>query len=245
MIHFIIGEDNKEIHKNINNVVDKVMVGGNLAYTKRCFFDYDKSFLAVIDEKLSNKIYILDIETPTNTGIEMARKIRKDDIHSIIIFLTAYKEKYQDTILSSEFMFFAFISKVDDYEAILFEKITHALAYASRRNAIRFKDQNFLYTIPMEDIIYITTDTQSRKTIIITDHTSFHVNKPLHEIESLLEKHFIKTHRACIINKNRVISIDMKNRLIYFDNKSSIDLLSRDYKKKLQEVLRMDLIRSN
>lgn len=245
MIHYIVGEDNKRINQTIGQVIDKVMLQNNLAYQKMMFLDYNTKFISCIEQNLSNKIYILDIETPSSTGIEMARKIRQKDINSIIIFLTAYKEKYQETILSSEFMFFAFISKMDDYEQILYEKLTKALSYTFKKNAIRFTDQGVLYTIPTEDILYVTTDTQARKTLLITDYTTFKVNKTLQEVSLLLDEAFVQTHRACILNKNRVIEMDMKNRKIIFDNGTSIDLLSREYKKKLKEELKMDLVHSN
>ena len=89
----------------------------------------------------------------------------------------------------------------------------------------------------MRDILYITTDTQARKTLIVTDYTTFKVNKSLVEMESLLNDRFMKTHRACIVNKDRVIYIDMKSRCICFDNQTEIDLLSREYKKRMKDFL--------
>lgn len=238
MINFIIGEDNKQIHLKIKNVIQRIMLKNNMAFKSFSFFDYDNSFIEKIKEKIPNKIYILDIVTPTRSGIEMARIIRETDIDSIIIFLTAYKNEFKETIYESEFMAFGLLSKQDNYETLLADKISSALKYVSRKNAIRFLDQKLLYTIPMKDILYITTDTKERKTLIITDYTTFKVNKPLCEIKEMLNEFFIKTHRACIINKERMICFDFKNRIINFDNHMQIDLISRDYKKKLHHILK-------
>ena len=57
------------------------------------------------------------------------------------------------------------------------------------------------------------------------------------EIESLLSNDFIKTHKSCIINKDRIIKIDMREKKIYFDNHEAIDLLSRNFKKNVKKEL--------
>lgn len=237
MVHFIIGEDHKKVHEQVTTLIHNVMMKNNIAYEVHHFYDYDKSFIKMITKNIPNKIYILDIETPSNNGIEMARKIRENDIDSMILFLTAYRKKYQETILESEFMFLAFLSKTKDFLVKLEQKLQIALQRIDQKNAIRFYDQSILYTIPMKDILYISTDTQARKTLIVTDYTVFKVNKSLHEMESFLNDQFIKTHRSCIVNKARVIYIDMRNRYICFDNQMRVDLLSREYKKKMKEIV--------
>ena len=196
MIHFIIGEDNRFINKQILETIDKVMFTEKTEYKKHPYWDYNSKFIEIIKRNIPNKIYILDIETPSNTGLEMARKIREKDIDSIIIFLTAYKDEYKETVLENEFMFFAFISKQDDYQTILTEKI-----------------------------------------LLITDYTTFKISKSMTEIESLLSNDFIKTHKSCIINKDRIIKIDMREKKIYFDNHEAIDLLSRNFKKNVKKEL--------
>ena len=132
-----------------------------------------------------------------------------------------------------------------DFLTKLEKKLQIALQRVDKKHAIRFYDQSILYTIPMKDILYITTDTQARKTLIITDYTIFKVNKSLSEIENILGEQFMKTHRACIVNKERIIYIDMKNRCICFDNQTEIDLLSREYKKKMKDLLETNFIHSN
>lgn len=237
MIHFIVGEDNTFVHKQILDIIDKVMFKNAYEYRKHDYFDYDENFLAKIEEPLPNKIYILDIETPSNTGIEMARKIREKDIDSIIIFLTAYGKKYTQTILENEFMFFAFLSKKKEYEKLLEEKLRKALTIVSKQKAIRFSDCGTLYTIPTKGILYITTETQERKVLIVTDYTTFKVGKSMLEMEELLGEDFMQTHKSCIINKNRINRIDMRESKIYFDNGVQIDLLSRKFRRTVKKEI--------
>ena len=86
------------------------MMKNNLSYKVHLYSDYNKSFIKMINQNLSNKIYILDIETPSESGINMARKIREKDIDSIIIFLTSHYE-LGPALLDEELMFLTFVSK--------------------------------------------------------------------------------------------------------------------------------------
>ena len=110
----------------------------------------------------------MDIETKNSSGIDVARKIREKDVDSIIIFLTSHDELGY-TILKSEFFFLSFICKFDNYESKLESAIKKALNILGKKNIIRFEDQGALYTIPANDILYITRDSIERKCVINTD----------------------------------------------------------------------------
>ena len=108
-----------------------------------------------------------------------------------------------------------------------------ALNLLRTKNTIKFNDRNVLYTININDILYITKDSFERKTIIKTDYAEFKVNRTLSEIISMLDDRFIQTHRACYINSDRKVKIEKAKKIITFDNGESIDLLSDKYKKVL------------
>ena len=92
MVDFIICDDSRKIINNVVNVIDKYMISNNIQYRTHKFFDYDDKFIQLIDEPLNHKIYILDIETPTSSGIDVARVIRNKDKNSVLIFLTGHDE---------------------------------------------------------------------------------------------------------------------------------------------------------
>ena len=92
MINVIICDDNEKDLKKIKIVVDNFMKKNKKENTTHTFTDYDKKFYSAIETKMPSKIYLLDIETPSKSGIDVAREIRKKDIDSIIIFLTAHEE---------------------------------------------------------------------------------------------------------------------------------------------------------
>ena len=230
MLNVIICDDNEKDRNNAVKVVKEFMTKSKQEYDLHVFNDYNKSFYDIVQRKIPFKIYLLDIETPTRSGIDVAREIRRKDVDSVIIFLTAHEE-LGNIILKNDLMFLSFINKFDDFENRLTNSLKKSLELLKQKNVIKFMDRNILYTININDILYITKDSFERKTIIKTDYTEFRVNKTLADIIAMLDNRFIQTHRACYINSDRKVKIDKTSRTITFDNGETTDLLSDKYKK--------------
>lgn len=73
-------------------------------------------------------------------------------------------------------------------------------------------------------------DSLTRKTVIVTEYKDFSVYKPLAYFIELLAEDFVQTHRACLVNKERIMCFDKKERLIIFDNGVKLDLVSTRFK---------------
>ena len=232
MINFIIVDDIKKYSDIISSVVTKVMMKNCFVYKTHVFDEYDDDFYSVMESDLPNKIYIMDIETKEASGIDVARQIRKFDIDSIIIFVTVYNEAGM-VLLQDDLMFLSFLSKFDDFENKLYNSITKALDYINHRACINFNDKGSIYNIPVSDILYVTKESNSRKSIIKTDYSQYTVNLTLNEIVDLCNNCLIQTHRSCFVNMDRVRVINKHGNIIEFDNGEMIDLLSSNYKKGL------------
>lgn len=232
MINFVVVDDVVEIAKTVEKIISKVMMKSNLEYKIHIFHDYDSKFKKFIKEPLPNKIYFLDIETKSGSGIDVARIIRKNDIQSVISFITAH-EHLGGVIIKESLMVLTFICKFDDFENKVNDTVEKALDIVGCKKIIKFTDYNSLYIIPIEDILYITRDSVERKCLIKTDYTTYKVGKPLIEFKQMSMGTLTQTHRACLINEKRVRKIDKSKRVIIFDNGDTIDLLSSNYKKEL------------
>ena len=231
MINFIICDDNNEILKKIKEIIENTMMNNDTGYVIHSFNDYDSNFKEIMKSKVPNKIYILDIETPSSSGIDIARKIRNFDYESVIIFLTAHEELGY-TILQKEFLFLSFINKYDNYEPKLLKSIRIALKKLSGNKMLKYSKNGVLYTIPLDDILYITRDSIERKCIIKTDYLEMMISKQLNELKEELTDSFIYSHRSCIVNKKRIRFVDLPNHKIFFDNKESTNLVSNIFKKE-------------
>ena len=232
MVNVIICDDNDKDRKNILEVVNNFMDKNKIEYNTHVYNDYDKKFHEMLESKIPFKIYLLDIETPSGSGIDIARKIRNKDVDSIIIFLTVHEE-LGNVILKNDLMFLSFINKFDNCKLRLNNSLKKALNLLKYKRIIKFADRNVTYTINIDDILYLTKESYERKTIIKTDYAEFKVNNTLNELVKMLDDRFIQTHRSCYINDDRKVSIDKTKKIIYFDNGESTDLLSNKYKKEL------------
>lgn len=232
MINLIICEDVGRDLKNTVSIIDSYFKSNKLKYEKHIFNDYDSQFRAFITKKLPSKIYVLDIETPSGSGIDMAREIRKKDTESIIIFLTGHEE-LGSIVLKNDIMFLGFINKFDNCQERLINCLNSALKIMNEIKVLKFTDRNTTYKIKLDDILYLTKDSFERKTIIHTDYDEYKVNNSLNEITSMLDNRFVQTHRACFVNLNRVTKVDKQNKIIKFDNGESTSLVSDKYKKEI------------
>lgn len=232
MINVIICDDIESDLKNTITIVDNYFKLKNIKYKKYIFNDYNSKFKEIIKQKLPFKLYILDIETPSRSGIDIAREIRQKDIDSVIIFLTGHEE-LGSIVLKNDLLFLGFINKFDNCEERLVNCLNKSLDILNKPQILKVLDRNIIYTIKLNDILYFTKDSFERKTIIHTDYDEYKVNNTLTEIISMVDDRFVQTHRACFVNKTRVTKIDKHNKIIKFDNGEDITLVSDKYKKEL------------
>lgn len=232
MLNIIICDDNKRDLERVTRLIDKFMKINKYEYKKYIYSDYNDDFIKLIKTKIPFRIYILDIETPSRSGIDIAREIRSKDLDSVIIFLTGHDELGR-VILQNDLMFLSFVNKFDNLDKRLNEVLHKAMDLVKYKRVIKIEDGSNTYIIDLNDILYLSKDTFERRTTIKTDYTEYRVRKSLSQLKAMLDDRFIQTHRACIVNKSRISRIDYSNRVIYFDNNDTTDLLSNKYKKKM------------
>lgn len=234
MLDFIVCDDNESMRKSVCSIIDSVMMKNDHAYKVKSFSDYDDKFMKELENHNSYKVYILDIEAPSKSGIDIARKIRKKDKESAIIFLTGHDECGY-AVLKSCTNFLTFISKFDEYEENLIKAIKEALELLHIKKVLTFVDHNVTYNITISNILYISKDTVNRKSVIVTDNNVHKTYMTINELLNKLSPYFVQSHRSCIVNKDRIEKVDKNKNLIYFDNGMKIDLLSDNYKKGLMK----------
>lgn len=94
MINFIICDDNENFLMREKKLVNNFMMNYDADYKITDFSDYTEEFFQAMYDETCFKIYLLDIQTDTNSGLNVARRIREeqDDWISIIIIITAFGE---------------------------------------------------------------------------------------------------------------------------------------------------------
>lgn len=235
MINFIICDDCVSITEKISKVISKIMMPIDIEYRINEFSKYNAEFKKLMNSKVGTKVYILDIEVGNSSGLDIARKIREKDWDSIIILISVHYElsyqAFKDRILILDF-----ISKFDNYEKKIGDCVLTALDILKTKAHLACLVDNVMHRINFDDILYITRDEKTRKVSIYTYYNRFDVNTTLSDIEKKLNHHFIKTHRACIVNKNNIKTIDYNSNKIIFKNDDYIYLLARNRRKEVKAV---------
>lgn len=232
MVNVVVCDDNDAFRQKVIEQVKKYMNNIGHEYNILEFKDYNNKFINIIKDDLTNVIYILDIETPTRSGIDIARIIRREDVESPIIFLTGHEE-LGNLVLARNINILSFINKFDNFTSKLKVSLDTAMKLMNKKHMLRFNDRGSIYSIDCNKILYITTDTIARKTIIVTNNIEYKVNNSLKFFIDSLGTDFIQTHKSCVVNKNRLANVNLNNNTITFDNGVTIDLLSDKYKKEI------------
>ena len=200
MINFIICDDNEFFLMEICKIVDDFCIKKKMSYKIYTFKNYKQDFFEILDSMLDNKVYILDIETPSGNGSDIAKKIRNKDLNSFLIFISSYTEKYIRKVASSDTMIIGYISKRKDYKDELIKRLKKIFKLGFQKNVIRFKDQGIIYTFDMRSIYFIKADSKKRRSLIFSSSGVTEVRITLKKLKQILDYRFEYSHRSCIIN---------------------------------------------
>lgn len=240
MIEFIIYDEIEKQRHTYNELIDKVMINYDVEYTVSYIKSYDSSW-ENLAEKNTFKIYILDVKSRKESGIDIAKYIRENlnDWQSMIILVSEFQE-YKYELTKYRLMILDYIDRNDsNYFKRLLEAIHISLNnYDSRPKTLKYNYKNIHYNIELSKIIYIEKEPESKRCVIKTNVKDFYSSGNLRQLEQKLDKRFFKCSRSYIINIEQVEQYNIKNNLITFRNKEQIADASLSKKKELIERLR-------
>ena len=237
-MNFIIYEDENRFIKTYKKVIMKLMGHNNVNYNiveLNSFNDYKNYKLKEVE---NNKIYILDIEVPGKSGIELAREIRQSgDWTSPIIIVTNHVE-FQKVGYTRKILMLDFISKRSNVEENLYDAFLTALEINLCKKTFCFQKQGELFQIPYQDILYIEKTINDNSSNIVTKSDTYKVRDTIQNLEKQFSdsKFFFKSHRSYLVNTKNIKYINFDNGEIKFSNNGKA-LLSRANKKKLKDKM--------
>ncbi len=229
MLSFIICEDNTELRKINEEIINKIMFNNNLDYKIFSYSNYTPDLKNKIKEKSGKKVYILDIELGDYSGIEIAREIRKNDWDSFILMTTVHTELFPQVFMD-KLMLFDFISKYDNYSKNFENTIKKIIRIYSANLPFVFNIRKTIYQISYEEILYLIFDKEDRKTLICTTSKYYKVSKSLKSLSTNLPDYFIRINNHCVINKNNVKNINSKGTIEFINNIKINEIIKREIK---------------
>lgn len=235
MINFIIYEDEKKYREKYISIILKTIGSKKSAYRIIEIDKYDKSISKKLKDLVGKKIYILDIEVPGKSGLDLAREIRNNgDWDSQIIVVTTH-EQLRNIAFTSKILMLDFISKFYNCEENLKETLKLSLNIVEKHKSLNFQYNGELLQIPYDDIYFIEKNVYDSYSTIVTKSENIKIKQAIGLIEEELinDQRFLRTHRSCIVNIDNITSVELKDSIIHFGNVET-PLLSRDKKKELK-----------
>lgn len=224
MLNFIICEDNENIIKINEKIIQKKMMKNDFNYKIYSFKTYNTKLKELIKESVGKKVYIVDIELGNVSGIDIVRDIRKEDWDSFIIFSTAHSELFPQ-IFKDRLMIFDFISKFDNYKNNLLQVLDDIINIYSSEKFLTINIRKTIYHIRHKDILYFLYDKLERKTILITFTDKFKISKSMKSIIDNLPNNFVRINNHCVINKNNIKKISSDGKIIFNNDKSITEII--------------------
>lgn len=183
-----------------------------------------KTGLSII-KKLIPDLVFLDIDMPDMTGIEVAETLKAKNVHSKIVFTTAYQD-YAYKALSIEPLDFltkpfspeALIGVIKKYlaktEKIKYEqKLNKFIQSQSNSPKIKLPTFHSFIIIDIKDIAYVKSDKNSTL-VYMLDGTLETVTRNLSSLILMLNSSLMfQINRSTYVNLNYLIRIDKKKEI--------------------------------
>lgn len=185
-------------------------------------------------------IAFLDISMPNMSGLELAQAILDINPKTFIIFQTAYSEHALEAFQSGGVDYLLKPISTESVKKSL-EKIEKYMIKEDIDSSkkIMAKRGNKLYLIDIEDIYYIKADLD--EVIVKIKNTDAYVRKKIGDMEKILKgKNFFRIHRSCIVNVDKIRSMQSMEQSkleISFEGIDDIVTSSKDGAKDFREYL--------
>lgn len=230
MLNFVLCDDNLVIVNKLKEMLEFLFVKHDIE--AKVTFTSDNS-IDVLDFIANNHVdvIILDINLNSNiSGLELAKRVRKNNKGVYIIFSTGHLE----------YSLIAYSVKTFDYlpKPITIERLEVTLLRLLED--VKFSNKKFIYIdnktiINYSEINYIKKD--GMKLVFCTDSHKYETYNSFSKIQSILPDNFIRCHKSYIANADNISNINTNKNIILFKNDLSCQIGPK-YKNNLMEVFK-------
>ncbi len=180
--------------------------------------------------------FILDIQLPEYSGIQLAEVIRKTDYNAPIIFLTSFTEYMEDVFKVQTFDYLLKPVSRQKFFPVL-DKVIKYLDIENRHFVFSFNHVS--YNLELSKIVFF--EKRGRQVIIHTINDTYLANMSTATILAKVSDDFVQTHTSYIINISYIKEVS--NRFIILsDHMHSYETpLSRKFKETARSKILMHL----
>lgn len=225
-----ICDDKMILHDDLKKHLEEYALTRNLILV---YDDYTNGY-DLIASNIEYDLIFMDYQMDELDGLETARRLRKNNIQTPIIFLTCFPNIVFDTFEVNAYRFL--VKPIDDEK--LRSAMNDFLKSTSSENFILIKTDEDNKKINIDDIIYIEASDKYCYIRTVTDNILY--KKNLSVIENQLpQDRFFRTHRTYLVGFRHIVSHTSTD--IIFDNKEKAlisKLKNTAFKKAFTDYIR-------
>lgn len=212
MINIAICDDNLDSTLTMQKILEKELIKQDVDANIIIATDSQEEIINLIKEDKIDLLF-LDVEFKNSTinGIDFAKILRKYNKNFYLVFLSAYQR----------FLYPSLVTKVFDYlvkptNADNIKELVSRIKDEFESNMNHFLQINKWQQIRTSDILYL--EKIVNKTIIHTEHLDYKCTKTLDKLQEQLPNCFVRCYRSFIVNTNKIISINKKDKVLTLQN---------------------------
>jgi len=222
-MNIVICEDDLNHMKYIKDCVEDTICINSLKCKLALCTSSTTKIMDYIQQNKIITLYFLDIDLNSNIdGFNIATKIRENDWHSFIVFITGLKDKANLT--------FEYKLEILDYimkgQNNLSNKIKDCILLACSRedkensggNLITLSNKYSKICLNKNDIFFIESIKHTHKVIYHYENGIFEMRGNLKDISNDLGESFIRCNKSIIVNKSKIASVNSTNKTILLNN---------------------------
>lgn len=212
MLKIAVLDDEQIFYESIKKKIYSFYEKLHLVVSVDCYSS-GKALMYEVDDGKYYDIYLLDIDLPDMSGMDLGRILREKSPYCYIVFLTAYP---QYAIEGYSAKAYQYILK-DEWEKKLDVTLRNIQKEIQSRMepSYRITVSTKLEKVPVKDIYYLYKN--GKNVVFQTRNGESTIRKTLSEVyEELPEKEFIYVDRSFIVNIEHVMKL--KNKEIYMSN---------------------------
>lgn len=235
-MNIVVYDDSEKIRELLKNLINHLNNKTYENYNLVLSTDNYKDIKKFLNDNQEPALFFIDIVINGEvTGLELAKYIKSQDNRNLIVFITSYP-RYIRYRTASKLLALNIILKSKKY--FIFEitdtlKATEILFNNTKMYIVNSKSFGYK-AIPYEDILYFFKFKRSEKICLYHEKGTFIFNDNINNVYKKLDNDFIMCSRNCIVNKNKIIGIDIKRQEILLSGSVSCEY-SRSHKRELEE----------
>lgn len=183
----------------------------------------------------SEGLYFLDIDYPGQAlnGLELASKIREQDVNAKIVFVSTHAEMafltFERRIEPLDFIVkdlgqAAVKEKVEKDIRIAYERYTKQ--GVSSKAMFSYSKGGQLFNLPLSQVLFIETGMSRNKLVLHLVDRIVQYNGKISD-ETVAHPELFRVHKSFLVNPNMLVRVDKQAQLGYFENGETIDIAIR------------------